>query len=456
MLGNNKPLEGVDLAKVFAAMVGDLPWTSLKAFIQTNSQLAKMATIGGHRMEVKRRNRLEKIVCREAEKDGYAASFANGVFAYWYPVHEQLHKRLEDYFHSDEYKAYRQEHDLADDCYVLSDEKFKQFFLAEELEQWRILLCFSPLQFTDKQAGTVLDGAGENPDLLQKVQDLEAAVEQYKKRSDLAAADMERARQEQQKASSEAQELRKLRRELTKECESLRAKFETSQADNRKLRSTLDEKHEEVQQKHEEISARSELEISRAASDRKRLQAELDDWRGKYEQQRANNRRLREELAQANGKLEEEAERVQAAQQRVEYLSSFADLVLDRIDWPKVGAQMKLTPTLRRQFNSLIRKLDYEEDGSLTLEGTLTEFWNKLQAKEKALIEAVAQSNTQEVVTGDVSAFWQGLTDSFEDVVIGLEGRTVMVRMLQDIFYQVLEAEDLEVPKIPQKANSRR
>ena len=39
MLGNNQEILGVNTADVFAAMVRELPWESLRDFIQANPQV---------------------------------------------------------------------------------------------------------------------------------------------------------------------------------------------------------------------------------------------------------------------------------------------------------------------------------------------------------------------------------------------------------------------------------
>ena len=51
--------------------------------------------------------------------------------------------------------------------------------------------------------------------------------------------------------------------------------------------------------------------------------------------------------------------------------------------------------------------------------------------------------------SGDVEAFWRNLTDVFDDVYIGLEARTILMRMLQEIFYQTLDMKDLESIALP-------
>ena len=59
-------------------------------------------------------------------------------------------------------------------------------------------------------------------------------------------------------------------------------------------------------------------------------------------------------------------------------------------------------------------------------------------------------------MSGDVENYWLTLTDSFGDVKISLEARLVLLKALQEIFYQIIEMEDLEVPELPKKKTKRR
>jgi hypothetical protein len=156
-----------------------------------------------------------------------------------------------------------------------------------------------------------------------------------------------------------------------------------------------------------------------------------------------------EEQAQDASRQAAQADQQRAAvEKRESEKDKFADLVLSRIDWAKVGGAMKMTPTVRRNFNSLIKRLNYEEDRSLTIEGTLPEFWSKLVKDEKDLVDNIAKSNTREVQTGDMDDYWRTLNDMFADVLINLEARMAMIGMLQEIFFQQLEDEDLAEPAL--------
>ena len=449
MYENSDNLKGINREELFARMVGELPWGGLKTFIQTNAQLLKQVTAGGHRMDPKRRQRAEKIVLREAEKAEYPEAMVNGLFAAWYPVHEELHKALEDYFHGDEYKAYREEHEIEEDQYILSPEKFEEYFSVDDLEEWRVLLCFSPLKFSDEQAAKVMDDGQGNTRLLARIKDLEEKTEQLEKREQQLIAEAERLRGECQSANAEAQEAKKANRQIRTEVEALNVRLERTSGENRKVNEQLVEAERAQKTFEDKLKQRLRTEGARLQNEVDRLQKELADWQVKYEDQRLQNKNLESGIAQAN--RERNLQRTQATEAKAEakHLSSFADLILERIDWPKVGTSMKLTPRLRQQFNSLIRKLTYEEDRSLTIEGTLPEFWDSLMNLERELIGSIAQSNSQEVVTGDVEGYWRSLTDAFGDVQISLEARGVILKMLQEIFYQVLDMKDLEEAVVP-------
>lgn len=451
MLGNNEEILGVDLGDVFARMTSDLPWESLRAYVQANAQVLKACSAGGHRLDPKRRTRVEKIVDREAEKTSYSQAMCSGVFAVWYPTYQELHKALEDHFHSDEYKAYREQNELGEDDYILSDEKFEEFFRIEDLDKWRILLCFSPLKFSQAQADRILKDTQGNAELLERLNALEAEVVELRKRDAQQQAETERATEEARQRTAEANDSRREVREARNEIEATNKKLEVSQAENRRIRLLS----EELEARSKKIETNFELELEKQAGrlrvDLARAQKDLADWQAKYQEQVVANRRLDEGITTAKKELLFAEKRTEQAEAEAERLNSFADLILGRLDWPKVGAQMKLTPMMRRQFNSLVRKLDYEEDNTLTIEASLPSFWDGLMGLERELINRIAQSNTLEVASGGVEDFWRALTDAFGDVRISLEARLVLLTMLQEIFYQVLEMEDLEESFLPIK-----
>jgi DNA repair exonuclease SbcCD ATPase subunit len=444
MLGNNEELLGVDQGEMFGRMMADLPWESLVVYVQANSQVLKACTAGGHRLNPKRRTRVEKILAREAEKTSYSQTMCSGVFAVWYPTHKELHTALEEYFHSDEYKAYREENDLGEDDYVLSDEKFAEFFKIEDLDKWRILLCFSPLKFNKSQADKILNDSQGNSELLDRLAALEEEIAGLRKRDAQLAAEAARASEEARQRVAEANEAKRESRETRVEVETLASKVEAAQAENRRLRQQSEAVEAQNKKLEEHFESELEKQAGRLRLDVQRLQKELTEWQAKYEDQVVANRRLEEGIATAKKELLFSEQRTAQAEQDAERLNSFADVILGQIDWPKVGAQMKLTPMLRRQFNSLVKKLDYEADNTLTIEDTLPEFWGGLMSLERELVDKIAQSNTLEVAAGGVEEFWRTLTDAFGDVRISLEARLVLLNMLQEIFYQVLELEDLE------------
>lgn len=450
MLVNESKLQGVNTRDLFTRMVSEVPWASLKTYVQGNAQIMKLATIGGHRLDPKHRDRLDKLLFREAEKADFSQTMTNGVFAVWYPVHEALHKRLEDYFHSDEYKQYRQEKGLTDDDYVLPDAKFDEFFSVDHLEEWRVLLCFSPLKFSDAQADRILDDSQGNSRLLGRIKELEERAAALEKREQQLVSEAERLRESHQQAQTEAQESRKALRQARSDFDAAALKLERALAEGRKFKEQLDGAVGGQQSFEQDLRQKLAADSTRLQKEIERLQRELASWQAKYEEQRLQNKELEAGIQEARREVSRQQVAASQATASAKHLSGFADLILQRIDWPKVGASMKLTPRLRLQFNSLIRKLSYEQDRSLTIEGTLAEFWESLIAPERELIKNIAQSNSLEVMKGDVDGYWMGLTDAFGDVQISLEARSVILKMLHEIFYQVIEMEDLNSTAIPQ------
>lgn len=449
MLGNNEPIEGVEIADAFAGMVRELPWSSLRAYIQTNTQVLKRCTIGGHRLEPKGRKRFESVLQKEAAKADFSQTFTSAVFAYWYPVHEALHKQLEDYFHSDEYKKLREERELEEDVYVLTDEKFEEFFEPKDIPKWRILLSFSPLQFTKEQAEKILGDVGGNEVLIKETEHLREDLEHARSENERINNENRELRSRLEKLGSEDQELREERKALRKERDALTVKFEAAQTENRRLREEMAEKEKAIESHKQEATKVVANESDKFDKENARLRAELDNWRRNYEKQRVEARELEEALTEARNKLANKKQALKQTENEVKVVQRFADSILARVDWTEVAKQLKMTPQIKRRFNSLIKKLNYEEDLSLSLGGTLEQFWGALQDEETRLVRAVAQSDVLEVQSGDIEDYWRSLTDVFEDVHISLEARTILLRVLQEIFYQTLEMEDLEKAKLP-------
>ncbi len=452
MLENKEALQGIDLPQVFSRMLEEIPWTSLRAYVQSNSQLLKLCTIGGHRLEPKRRKRIHSVLLKEAKKAEFSQAFCNPLFAVWYPVHEDLHKSLEEYFHSDEYKAYREEKELSEDSYVLPDDVFDSNFKVEQLEQWRILLCYSPLQLTDEQTSKILDDNQGNVELLRRLREAEERLQEAEKERSRLATESKRLKKEFQQSNKDAAAQKKTNRELRAEVSALENRADAAQTENKRLSEELREAERKIAGGLSEAKAAMQADMLRLENDLKRAQEQLIEWQAKYEQQRLECRDFEEKLDNTRQDLRKERHILEQAQDEIDFLSSFPNLLLSKFDWPKVGTQMKLTPTLRRQFNSLIRRLNYEKDMTLSLEGSLSEFWGGLMRKEEELIQAVSESNTREVMSGGVEEYWLNMTDAFEDVRISLEARCILLKMLHEIFYQVLEMDDLEEPIVPKKS----
>jgi hypothetical protein len=436
-------------AEIFAAMADELPWPSLKSYILANNQFAKSCLVGGHRLEPKHRARFQALLLKEAEKNEFSQTFCSPIFAQWYPVHETLYKKLEDYFHSDAYKSYRQEQGLAEDAYQLPAERFSEFFSVEDLDKWRILLLFSPLQFTQEQTREILDSVAGNVVLIRRVRELEERDDATRRDVARLTAESERLNAQVAATAEELQELRRARRDLTAERNDLQQKFEGSQAENRRLRQAAQDQEAITQAAVAKAQASLQQERQRLQNALDKLERECTDWRLRYEQQRVEFKSLQELQART------EAERARASalaadwEHQTRELHAFADLVLGRIDWVQVGRNLHLTPVLQRQFNSVMKKLNYEDPARPTIEDTLPVFWERLASQERTVIEQVAQSNTLEVSHGTATEFWAELKEPYEDVIIGLEARVMLMKLMRELFYQTLEQPDLEIPRLP-------
>ena len=451
MLGNNEKIENVDRKAVFNKMLAEVPWENLKAYILSNAQLTKLCTSGGFRLDIKFRKRAEMFIQRDVEKSDYSEIQCNGVFASWYPVHKELHEALETYFHSEEYEKYRQENGVAEDEYVLPDAKFDELYSVSEFEAWRMLLCFSPLKFTHAQADKILEDKKDDAKLMERLTAAEAERDELAKKNSSMAADLEKLRAAQQAAQNEIQELRRQTRQLRNDSEQLQKRAETAVAEMRRSNQQAAQAAQAVEQREAEVREELGRVSQRQQGEIDRLNKELAAWQARHEEQCGLNRGLAERAAAAESRSLESTNARIAMEKKLAASGVLVDVLLSKIDWQHVGASMKLTPTIKRNFNSLIKRLDYDEDRNLTIEGTLKSFWGRLQARELTLIDAIAKSSVKELEKGSIEDYWQGIAEMFPEVQIDLEARITMLNILQDIFYQNYTDEELQTPVIPPK-----
>lgn len=453
MLGNNETVQGVDIKAVFTKMLSEVPWNSLKNYILVNAPLMKLCTANGFRLEPKNRARNESFIIRDVEKGNFSEILCNGIFASWYPVHSELHKLLEDYFHSDEYKSYREANSLGEDEYVLSDEKFNEYYNVKDFEAWRILLCFSPLKFTAEQAGKIVEDKKGDADLMSRLTSAESERDDLAKRVAQLSAEVDRARGKQQSDSNEILELRKQVKQFRNESEQLQKRVDSAMAEMRRANQQVAQADTLMEQR--ETAVREELgrTIQRQQGEVERLTKELGEWQARHEEQCGINRGLVERADESDKRCAAALAEKAVFEKKVTGCHNLVDSLLSRIDWPRVGASMKPSPTVKRNFNSLVKRLDYDENRNLTIEGTLPEFWGRLSKNEQDLVNAIAKSTERELANGSISDYWSGLADQFSDVIINLEARIAMLGILQEIFFQTYSDEDLKgssvVPKSP-------
>ena len=423
MLENNEKIQGVNLSEVYGVMVKELPWSVMLSYINANANLLKMCTIGGHRLDPNKRERFEKIIIREAEKAQYSEAVCNGVFASWYPVHKELHQALEDYFHSDEYKSYRDGRGLGEDDYVLPDEKMDALFKIEDLGLMK------------KQEATIAELTRKNEQL---------------------AAEAERLRAKQSSDSSEIQELKRQNRQLRTDGDQLQLRLDSMQAENRHISQQVSAANDKQQEFEKQLRDETQRTVARIQNELDRVTKELQSWQSRYEEQKFANRQLEEGKTAADKARDQVMAEKAELEKELSESQGFADTILSRIDWPHVGAAMKITPTVRKNLNSLLKKLNYEEDRTLTIEGTLPEFWSSLAAGDAALIKKLANSSMEELASGDINGYWQEVGNQFKDVLQNLEARQALLTVLQDLFFQTLEMSDLDVSKIPSKSKAKK
>lgn len=449
MLGNNEKIQGVSIPDMFSQMLSELPWRTLSQYISGNAQLLKVCTFGGHRIDPQQRPRLTKQVINEAVKTDYSDSTCSALFAAWYPVHAELHAKLEGYFNSDEYKEYRKENKLNDVDYVLSDDKFKEFFQVSDLKAWKILLVFAPLKFTKEQADLILNHQEGSEELLERIKELEARLSEADRKASSASGELEKARQQQQSAENELKEARHQIRTQKGDLEALNQKFLSSSAEVKRLSGLLSSRSEELEKRAATASENAERVTTRLQAELSRLKEELNGWQNKFQEQLQANRQIQNDAANTEARAGKSNAERDAAIKKLDESKKFVDLLLSRIDWAKLGSQLKLSPTLRKNFNSMLKRLNYEENLSLTIEGTLPQFWNRLQKKEGELIQRIAASSTLEVEKGDMKGFWEEVKDSFAEVQTSIEARLFMLGFIHELLFAIYVPEQLAAPTIP-------
>lgn len=449
MLGNNEKIQGVSIPDMFSQMLSELPWRTLSQYISGNAQLLKVCTFGGHRIDPQQRPRLTKQVINEAVKTDYSDSTCSALFAAWYPVHAELHAKLEGYFNSDEYKEYRKENKLNDVDYVLSDDKFKEFFQVSDLKAWKILLVFAPLKFTKEQADQILNHQEGSEELLERIKELEARLSEADRKTSSASGELEKARQQQQSAENELKEARHQIRTQKGDLEALNQKFLSSSAEVKRLSGLLSSRSEELEKRAATASENAERVTTRLQAELSRLKEELNGWQNKFQEQLQANRQIQNDAANTEARAGKSNAERDAAIKKLDESKKFVDLLLSRIDWAKLGSQLKLSPTLRKNFNSMLKRLNYEENLSLTIEGTLPQFWSRLQKKEGELIQRIAASSTLEVEKGDMKGFWEEVKDSFAEVQTSIEARLFMLGFIHELLFAIYVPEQLAAPTIP-------
>ena len=449
MLGNNEKIQGVSIPDMFSQMLSELPWRTLSQYISGNAQLLKVCTFGGHRIDPQQRPRLTKQVINEAVKTDYSDSTCSALFAAWYPVHAELHAKLEGYFNSDEYKEYRKENKLNDVDYVLSDDKFREFFQVSDLKAWKILLVFAPLKFTKEQADQILNHQEGSEELLERIKELEARLSEADRKASSASGELEKARQQQQSAENELKEARHQIRTQKGDLEALNQKFLSSSAEVKHLSGLLSSRSEELEKRAATASENAERVTTRLQAELSRLKEELNGWQNKFQEQLQANRQIQNDAANTEARAGKSNAERDAAIKKLDESKKFVDLLLSRIDWAKLGSQLKLSPTLRKNFNSMLKRLNYEENLSLTIEGTLPQFWSRLQKREGELIQRIAASSTLEVEKGDMKGFWEEVKDSFAEVQTSIEARLFMLGFIHELLFAIYVPEQLAAPTIP-------
>lgn len=443
MLNNTQTLpESINLSQLFKKMLNELPWTTFANFLRANAGMFKMLSIGGYRMDVKNRRRLEDIVCREGEKKNYdIASISGLVFTCWYPLQGQLHQQLEEYFHSDAHKEYLKQEELPEETYCLPEEMFDSIYKKEDRIAWQILLSFSPMTLSDRQIEQITS-------LNCSPEEARAQLEACEKELTAAQKQLTQNENEIQRLRAELNEQKAQLTELKKKNEQDQTRINSLQNENQKLRKQAQESHTEVNDvSHDEI-LKSEKLLAAAKNELEKSKNEVLEWKKRYEAHCVGTKDKDRQIASFKDDIETLNNQIVHLKKQIEKREKFADNLLSRFDWKEIGAQLKLTANVKQQFNALVKKINYEEHKEIGIEQELPAFWEALGVQEKHLIEQIADSDNLEISCPNAADLWDDLEEQFEDVLICLEAKTVLLKLLQSIFCETINNEALNTPNI--------
>ena len=301
--------------------------------------------------------------------------------------------------------------------------------------------------FVDGSSGTtglrIADRLAERPEFTI------LPISEADRKASSASGELEKARQQQQSAENELKEARHQIRTQKGDLEALNQKFLSSSAEVKRLSGLLSSRSEELEKRAATASENAERVTTRLQAELSRLKEELNGWQNKFQEQLQANRQIQNDAANTEARAGKSNAERDAAIKKLDESKKFVDLLLSRIDWAKLGSQLKLSPTLRKNFNSMLKRLNYEENLSLTIEGTLPQFWSRLQKKEGELIQRIAASSTLEVEKGDMKGFWEEVKDSFAEVQTSIEARLFMLGFIHELLFAIYVPEQLAAPTIP-------
>lgn len=443
MLNNTQTLpKSINLAQLFKKMLNELPWTTFANFLRANAGMFKMLSAGGYRMDIKNRRRLEDIVCREGEKRNYEiASISGIVFTCWYPLQGQLHQQLEEYFHSDAHKEYLKQHELPEETYCLPEETFEAIYKNEDRTAWQILLCFSPMTLSDQQIDQITS-LNCNPE------EMQAKMETCEKELAAAQKQVMQNESEIQRLRAELSEQKAQLADFKKKNEQAQTRLNSLQNENQKLRKQAQESHTEVSDVSQDEMLKNEKLLAAAKHELEKAKNEVNEWKKRYEAHCIGTKDKDRQIANFKDEIETLNNQIIHLKKQIEKREKFADNLLSRFDWKEIGAQLKLTANVKQQFNALVKKINYEEHKEIGIDQELPAFWNALGVQEKHLIEQIADSDNLEISHPNAADLWNELEEQFEDVLICLEAKTVLLKLLQSIFCETINNEALDTPNI--------
>ena len=140
--------------------------------------------------------------------------------------------------------------------------------------------------------------------------------------------------------------LRKQLRQARIDAETAEKRVATAVAEMKRSNQQVAQSGAAVEQREAEVREELGRTIQRLQGDVERQVKETTAWQQRYDTQLAENRTLSDKALAADRRCDEMKAEKEAMERRLADCHKAVDAILSRIDWPHVGAAMKMSPTV--------------------------------------------------------------------------------------------------------------